>query len=285
VGVAQTMPVLGDIEKNLQAHFRAIEAAQREGVKVLLFPELSLTGYNVGHICRDVSLWRTAPQIMALAKESANMYLVAGFLEEGAGAQFYNSSLTMKDGSLVYLHRKLNLATYGRLEEGKYFGTGRYIETFWIEPPWRGSILICADLWNPALPYLAALHGATLLMAPINSAEDAVSSEFSNFRGWDLAMRYYSMIYGLPILMANRVGREGDLTFWGGSQILDPFGNVLAQADEYSEQLIVADLDYQAVRKARHQLPTVRDSNLELVQREIKRIESYIGIPPLRETT
>jgi predicted amidohydrolase len=87
------------------------------------------------------------------------------------------------------------------------------------------------------------------------------------------------MIYGLPLAMANRVGREGKLEFWGGSCILDPFGHVLAQADGDGEHLISAALDYQDLRRARYLLPTVRDSNLDLVLRESERLYQIIGVP------
>ncbi|MFW5640394.1 MAG: nitrilase-related carbon-nitrogen hydrolase [Thermodesulfobacteriota bacterium] len=285
VGIAQMNPVLGDIEANIESHLDFMEKAKAKRVQLLLFPELSLTGYWLGKNTIDVALNNDAAPILKLAEKAHGLHTVFGFVEEGTAAQFYNACAVVYDGKLLYVHRKLNLATYGRLEEGKYFGSGRYIETFPIIPPWNGSVLICADLWNPALIYLASLSGATILLAPTNSAVDAVSSEFSNLRGWKIVTRYCAMIYGMPILMANRVGVEDEMQYWGGSQVVDPFGNSVAMAEDESEQLIVADLDYASVRKARHQLPTVRDSNLELVNREINRIADYSGIPPGRKTT
>jgi len=68
------------------------------------------------------------------------------------------------------------------------------------------------------------------------------------------------------------VGREGELTFWGGSRILDPFGHTMARAAGDGEELVVATLDYRQVRRARYLLPTVRDANLPLVLREIERL-------------
>jgi predicted amidohydrolase len=86
------------------------------------------------------------------------------------------------------------------------------------------------------------------------------------------------MMYGAPVIMTNRIGREGDLNFWGGSRILDPFGRVLAQGGG-DEELITARLDYADIRKARALLPTVRDSNLALVQRETNRLIDRLGVP------
>src|SRR5205823_4003977 len=107
------------------------------------------------------------------------------------------------------------------------FRSSRTVGSFDVAPDWRASIMVCADLWNPALVHLAALQGATLLLAPVSSAIEAVGADFDNPGGWDVNLRFYALTYGLPIAMANRVGREGDLTFWGGSRIVDPFGRTL----------------------------------------------------------
>jgi N-carbamoylputrescine amidase len=177
----------------------------------------------------------------------------------------------------MHLHRKLNLPTYGRLEEGKLFAQGQRIDAFEISPPWTAGLLICADLWNPALVHLALQQQATVLLAPVNSAMGAVSDEFSNPAGWDLALRFYAMMYGVPVLMANRAGTEGGARFWGGSCIVGPRGEILAQAAGDSPCLLTADLHYDAVRSARFQLPTLRDANLPLVQREINRLAGLAG--------
>jgi predicted amidohydrolase len=88
------------------------------------------------------------------------------------------------------------------------------------------------------------------------------------------------MMYGAPVIMANRTGAERDLTFWGGSRIVDPFGRELAVAGK-DEGLITADLKFDEVRRARHLLPTVRDSNIGLVHRETTRLIEVIGVPDI----
>lgn len=278
VAIAQIDCGLGDVAGNLEQHLQAIDRARNAGVQLLLFPELSLTGYQLGTDILQVARRREGKEIRELADAAKDLTVVLGFVEEGPGAQFYNACAAVRDGKLVFLHRKLNLPTYGNLEEGKLFAPGRYVDTFPLPEPWLGSALICADLWNPALVHLAMVHGTTLLLAPVNSATHAVSSEFSNPRGWRLTVEFYAMIYGMPILMANRVGEEHGARFWGGSCIVDPYGELVAEAGSEAEML-TAEMDYDAVRRARFQLPTVRDSNLNLVHREIERLASNLGVP------
>lgn len=285
IGVAQIDTRLATAEANLDKHLEYIERAQAEGVELLVFPETSLTGFphregaGDGGVHQHALSRRSAP-IQRVLEAAGDMVVVVGLLEEAPAAQFYNSALVLGRGEQLHLHRKLNLATYGNLEESKYFAQGRYVESFDLVPDtWRVSVLICADSWNPALVHLAALHGSTLLVIPTNSAEDAVGAEFSNPDGWDLTTRFYAMIYGMPLVMANRVGAESGQRFWGGSRIVDPLGNVLAEAPRHEEALLTAEISYESVRRARIQLPTVRDSNLALVQREIARLEQLIGVP------
>jgi len=281
VAVAQVDCVLGNVKTNARKHLEFIQEAQGAGVNLLLFPELSLTGYRLGADIIQVALSRRDPIIQELAQAAPELIVILGFVEEGAGAQFYNSAVALHEGRVIFVHRKLNLPTYGNLEEGKLFANGRYIQTFDAGGPWNAGVLICADLWNPALVHLAMVQGATVLLAPINSAIEAVSTEFSNPKGWELTVQFYAMIYGMPILMANRIGIEGEACFWGGSQIVDPYGNTIVKAETESECLIQATLDYNDVRYARFQLPTVRDSNLNLVYREIERLANQVGIPIL----
>jgi len=280
VGAAQIETALGDVATNARKHLDMIERARGMGLDALVFAELSLTGYSVRQTAVDLALHRNDAAIQEIAEAAGPMWTTLGFIEEGIAAQLHNAAITVRDGEIAFIHRKLNLASYGNLEEDKHFAEGRYIDTFDLTAtPWRAGTMICADLWNPALVHLAAVHGATLLNVPIASATDAVSGEFSNPDNWTLALRFFAMIYGMPLIVTNLAVTEGEATFWGGSRILDAFGGTLAQAGD-GEELITATIDHEQVKRARYQLPTVRDSNLDLIHREVNRLAWNVGIPP-----
>ena len=278
VAVAQIATSPDGLDANIEKHLAWIEKARSSAVDLLIFPEVSLTGHHGGDTLLQTAMRRDDARLQRLAVASGPMRTIVGFIEEGPAAQFYNACVVLRNGEVEHLHRKINIPTYGQLEEGKFYASGRFVETLEMDSDWRMGLLICADVWNPALTNLAFLHGSTLLVSPISSANEAVGAEFDNPSGWQIAARFYAMVYGAPVIIANRCGQERSLTFWGGSRIIDPHGREIAIAGD-KEELIVADLDYDTVRLARKLLPTVRDSNFALVQRETARLAKVLGIP------
>ena len=278
VGAAQFASAIGDVDANIDTHLEWIERGRSAGLDLLVCPELSLTGHYGPSRLLEAAMDRGDPRLARLAAAAGPMALTVGFIEEGPAAQFYNAAAMFRDGELIHLHRKVNLPNYGRLEEGKHYATGRFVETCGLRGPWHAGLLICADVWNPALTHLAFLQGATLLICPVSSGVEAVGADFDNPGGWALTCRFYAMMYGAPVIMVNRTGEECDLHFWGGSRIIDPFGKELAVAD-MNDGLITATLDYDVLRRARHQLPTVRDTNVALVLRETTRVVDKLGVP------
>ncbi|WP_174363488.1 nitrilase-related carbon-nitrogen hydrolase [uncultured Caballeronia sp.] len=262
VAAAQVETIPGDIAGNVERHLLLMAEARAANVNVLVFPELSLVGHGAGADALRLAMPADHAVLCRLAEASGPMHTVVGFIEEAPGAQFYNSVATLAHGRVVHVHRKIGLATYGKLDDGKFYAPGSTLSSFPLgDPRWQVTTPICADWWNPSLVHGAACAGMTLGIAPISSALEAVGDQFDNPRGWDTVLRFYALVYGLPIVMANRVGREGDLHFWGGSRILDPNGKILAESREPREELVIASLDYGDVRRARFALPTVRDAN------------------------
>src|SRR5262249_28971798 len=127
------------------------------------------------------------------------------------------------------------------------------------------------DTWNPALPWLAALQDAGLLLVPIASALDAVGNGFDNPAGWDLNLRHTALTYGMPIVMANHCGTRGAMRFWGGSRIINAFGQEIVRANA-EPALIAASIELDDVWRARRRLPTIRDADPDLIQAELLRL-------------
>jgi len=265
VGAAQINATLGDVDANLSQHLDTIREACALGIELLVFPELSLTGYGLGSRVMQVAMPLEDPRLRELALACQEMQTVVGFVEEASPGEYYNALAILQDGEIAAVHRKLNLPTYGGLEEGKWFTHGSQLTNTPVRPGWSATQLICADLWNPALVHAALLSRPTVLCAPINSASGIVSDDFSNEQNWALNVRFYAMTYGTPVIMANRFGPENGSHFWGGSRILGPRGELLAEAED-GEMLITAELSRTAIARARFELPTHRDADTPLVR-------------------
>ncbi|WP_163560162.1 nitrilase-related carbon-nitrogen hydrolase [Halomonas sp. NO4] len=265
VAAAQLNAELGDVDANLERHLDILQDARGQGVELLVFPELSLTGYGLGSRVMQVAMPLEDPRLIRLAKACGEMQTVVGFIEEASPGEYYNALAILQAGELVAVHRKLNLPTYGGLEEGKWFTHGSELTHVAVRPGWSATPLICADLWNPALVHAALLPRPTVLCAPINSASGIVSDDFSNEQNWALNVRFYAMTYGTPVIMANRYGPENGSHFWGGSRILGPRGELLADAED-RETLIIAELSRTAIARARFELPTHRDADTPLIR-------------------
>ncbi|MBB3183641.1 putative amidohydrolase [Halomonas fontilapidosi] len=265
VGAAQINATLGDVDANLSQHLDTIREACALGIELLVFPELSLTGYGLGSRVMQVAMPLEDPRLRELALACQEMQTVVGFVEEASPGEYYNALAILQDGEIAAVHRKLNLPTYGGLEEGKWFTHGSQLTNTPVRPGWSATQLICADLWNPALVHAALLSRPTVLCAPINSASGIVSDDFSNEQNWALNVRFYAMTYGTPVIMANRFGPENGSHFWGGSRILGPRGELLAEAED-GEMLITAEMSRTAIARARFELPTHRDADTPLVR-------------------
>lgn len=259
VGAAQINCELGSVASNLETHRKMIAEAQERALDLLVFPELSLTGYALGRRVPDVAMPADDETLQELAQLSDQMQVVVGFVEEASPGEYYNALAILQGGQVIAIHRKLNLPTYGGLEEGKWFTPGQTLTQRDVSPGWPAHYLICADLWNPGLVHSGLMNRPAVLCAPINSASGIVSKSFSNEENWLVNLQFYAMTYGTPVVMANRYGHEGDGWFWGGSSILGPRGETLAKAED-KQTLIVAELSRQEIARARFDLPTHRDA-------------------------
>lgn len=265
VGVAQIETVVGDLAAAVDLHLEIMEQARSYELDLLLFPELSLVGHHGPELAPTLALTPADPIVRRLAEVSGPMCSIIGLVEESAAARYYNTALALRDGRIVSHHRKLVPCMYGQLDEGKYVGRGTHLTTFAAQPwpsPWFGGILICNDLWHPPFAHLMASRGATVLLVPVSSGIEAVSQAFDNPSGWMTTLKHTAMVYGMPVLMANRTGVEKGLHFWGGSCVLDPRGKVLAEAGTQANTLLTLELDYDEIRAARLDLPVIRDADL-----------------------
>ena len=275
VGLAQIAPKLGDVQGNLRLHLDTIQQAKRQGVQLLCFPELSLTGYALKDLVPDVAIAAASddPVMAQLLNASQGMDLLFGFVEKDARYRYYIAAAYLSLGRIVHVHRKVYLPTYGMFEEGRYLAQGQRLRAF-DTAFGRIGVLICEDFWHMSSAYALWLDGADVLLFMSASPGRGLSPEaaLGSSRSVQLMNQMYATFLTDFVLHCNRAGVEDGLTFWGGSTVFGPDGNLVAEAPQFEEALLTAELDLAALRRVRLQLPLLRDERPDLLFRELKRL-------------
>ena len=285
IALAQIRPKLGDPQANVALHLDAITRARNEGANLVVFPELSLTGYRLLDQLPDVALStadggffraRSGHEALAELRMAANeVDLVGGFVEEAKGHRFHNAAAYLSRGRVAHVHRKLFLPDSGMFQEGHDFAPGERLRTF--EAP-HGScgLLICEDLWHPTCAWLLAQEGAEMIIVLSNGPTRGARPESrgTSIPAWRELVQVTARFQTTFVIYANRVGCEEGLTFAGGSLVVDPHGRILAEAPPLEEALVTVELETESLRRARTAYPLLRDENLELVYRELGRIRN-----------
>jgi predicted amidohydrolase len=275
IGLAQITPKLGDVEANLALHLKAIEEAAESGVELLVFPELSLTGYRLRDLAFSVALRPTAkdPIFARLLDASRDMDLVIGFVEADKRQKFYITAAYLAGGDIVHLHHKVYLPTYGMFDEGRYFAWGDAVRAFDTRFG-RVGLLICEDFWHVSPPYLLWLDGADIFILTSASPGRGVATQqkIGSAKWVEHINQAYASIFTNFVIHTNRTGFEDGVNFWGGSTVYDPEGNLVAQGPYYEEALVTARLELSQLRRTRTRLPLLRDERVELTMRELNRM-------------
>jgi NAD+ synthase (glutamine-hydrolysing) len=273
IALAQIDTRLAGIGENIEKHLERIAEARKEGADMILFPELSLTGYSLKDAVFDVAMTTNDPRLKPLYDASKNISIIFGMVELTGGFEAKNTNLYLEGGNLVYKHRKVYLPTYGVFEEKRYFTPGNRFRAF-DSKHGRLGMLICEDMWHPSSTMILALDGALVIF--VNSAGllrgVAGDSKPENIQVWENLNRTSAHIFTSYFVFCNRVGVEDGLMFWGGSEIIDPMGTTVVKAPYFDEALVITEIDFLKLKHARIHTTLLSDEKIELVTEELKRI-------------
>jgi len=274
LALAQINTKLGDVDANLEKHLALAHEAGQGGADLIIFPELSLTGYVLQDIAASVA-HRPNPHdalFKRLLPASNTLDMVVGFVEEDERYRYYISAAYLSNGKISHVHRKVYLPTYGIFDEKRYFAAGDRFRAFDTKFG-RAGILICEDFWHASSPYTLWLDGADLMLFTSASPGRGVTDEILGSAQWvETVNRTYAGLFTTFVAHANRVGFEDGLNFWGGATVYDPDGKLVAKAPYNQEGITIAELDLNQLRRTRVRLPVLRDERSEVVLKELQRI-------------
>ncbi|MEM2147569.1 MAG: carbon-nitrogen hydrolase family protein [Candidatus Bathyarchaeia archaeon] len=260
VALAQISCKRGDKKANIEKIRNKAESAKHQGAELVIFPELSLTGYTI----RD-ELYELAEKIPGsstgaiekIAKE-LKMHIVFGMpeLSEKTKATIYNTAVLIGPRGFIGKYRKMHLPTHSVFEEKRYFRPGYHVEAFETEIGKLG-LIICYDIFFPEVSRMARLEGAQMIICI--SASPAVRRAF--FETLTAARAIENTAF---LAYVNLVGIEDGLQFWGGSRLIAPSGKIIAKAKYDEEDFVIGDVNYADIKPVETFVPTLKDLRPEL---------------------
>jgi N-carbamoylputrescine amidase len=256
IGLVQTR-VSRNIDDNLEKTAAFIKTAARKGAEVVCLQELFPQRYFAQTKSRKFfEIAQPVPgplsQFLADCAAANRITLIGGSIYElGSDEKYYNTSLIYgPHGELLGKYRKMHIPHDPNYYEQYYFSPG---DLGYLQVKAGKAViapLICYDQWYPEAARINAIQGTQVIFYPtaIGWFKELKRDEPFSARRWEAAMRAHASLNGIFVAAVNRVGREGDLQFWGGSFVADPFGEVVARASSSKEEVLVATIDLSRIR-------------------------------------
>jgi len=276
VSLAQIAPRLGALDENLARHRTLLAGARAGGADLVVFPELGLTGYQLQDLAAEVAMSADDPRLAELAVLAGDCSAVVSFVEESPDHRLFIAAALLEDGVVRHIHRKLYLPTYGLFDERRFFAAGDQLRAVSSRLGVGVGLAVCEDFWHLSVPQVLALDGAQILINVSSSPgrDLAATNEvgLGTATSWRTLMRTYAQLTTSFVVFCNRVGVDESISFWGGSEVIDPTGAAVLSAPLYDEGLFTVDISVADIRRERIGLPLLRDERPELQVRELERI-------------
>jgi len=271
--LAQIAPKLADVAANLDLHADVARRAAAGGAELVVFPELSLTGYVLMEAAPETAIRLDSKEMARLAEISKTAAVAVGFVEEAPGGKFFNSAAFLDRGELVHVHRKVYLPTHGVFDEARHFAAGERIRAFDTRFG-KVGMLVCRDFWHLGPAYVLACQDMDVLCVLSASPGRGATGDDGRFKSTvsvSLLGDVYARSFGCHVLHVNRAGVEEGVTFSGASEAYDPRGELLVRAKDLVADLAFADVDPAARRAARLSMPFLKEERPHLILRELQR--------------
>jgi NAD+ synthase (glutamine-hydrolysing) len=269
VALAQINPTVGDIRGNARKIVERIGAAREQGAALVVFPELTISGYPPEDLLLKTSfLDQVGTALEEVAAQARGIVALVGFPE--SADDVYNSAAVLADGEVAAVYRKMYLPNYGVFDEQRYFQSGAEAGIFELNGVPIG-VSICEDIWEPGPPAMTeALAGAQVI---VNLSASPYRAGYGRARERMLVQRAVDNL--AAVVFVNTVGGQDELVFDGHSLAIDQDGRVLARCPQFEESLTLCTIDPREVVSGR-----LRDTRHRVNVRRQKRVAG-LAEPPV----
>ncbi len=266
VALAQINPTVGDFDGNVSKIIGLIEEAGNAGAQIIAFPELAIPGYPPEDLLlKPQFIEDNLDALQKIRKKVKDIIAIIGFVDRKD--DIYNAAAIIYDKKIIDTYHKIHLPNYGVFDEVRYFQAGTRFPIYRVDDTCFG-VNICEDIWYPEGPTrLQALAGAEVIIN-INASPYCIGK--GKLRENMLSVRASDSI--AIVVYLNTVGGQDELVFDGDSLILDQNGDLIARGKQFKEDLIVTDLNLDAVRTKRLHAPRRRQEVIKLERGAVEEI-------------
>jgi NAD+ synthase (glutamine-hydrolysing) len=261
VGLAQIDTTVGDLDGNLERIVAAYERAEDAGCDLVAFPELAITGYPPEDLVLRPGFVADAKAVLTkLAARTGRCAAIVGFVD--SGRDLHNAAAVCAHGAVLGTYRKRILPNYAVFDEARYFTPGDLTDPLelYVIAGVRVGVSICEDAWSPNGPIAVQAAGGAELVVNINASPYAMDKV--HLREKMLATRAADA--SCALVYVNQVGGQDELVFDGASMVFDAEGELIARAPQFVEDLLVVDLDVDAIYRKRLLDPRGRETRAAL---------------------
>jgi N-carbamoylputrescine amidase len=263
-----------DAEANMKTADQGIRQAAGQGAQIICLQELFRTPYfcqteDSENFKRAEEIPGPSTQSMSQLAAELEVVLILPLFEKRSTGIYHNTAVVLDaDGSIAGRYRKMHIPDDPGFQEKFYFTPGdtgfQTISTRFG----KIGVLICWDQWFPEAARLTTLSGAQILFYPTaigyQAFDEAVAQKQA--QAWQTIQKSHSIANGVFTVAVNRVGQEGNVTFWGKSFVSDPFGEILVEASAKEPEVLIVDCDLGLIEETRQGWPFLRDRRVDAYQ-------------------
>jgi N-carbamoylputrescine amidase len=270
-------------QRNLDKALTRIEEAAGRGAKVICLQELFRSRYfcqseEVGNFDLAESIPGPGTEALSAAAAAQKVVVVGSLFERRAEGIYHNTAVVLDaDGRLAGRYRKMHIPDDPHYYEKFYFTPGDLDFTAHRTAHATVGALVCWDQWFPEAARLVALAGAQIVFYPTAIGWERSEVEpvrRRQLQAWETVQRGHAIANGMFVAVANRVGAEDSLEFWGNSFVVDPFGEVIGRSGTSAEEILIVDCDLALIEETRRNWPFLRDRRIDAYGDLLRRFRS-----------
>ena len=253
IALAQINVTVGDLPGNTSKILEVVDQAKESGANLVAFPELTVPGYPPEDLLLKPQFLAENRQYMdRITQASEGIAVIVGFADF-VGGEVYNAAAVAYDGRLVGTYHKQFLPNYGVFDEDRYFRSGDFCPVYVLDGTSVG-VNICEDIWYAVGPSVVQRSVGAEVIVNINGSP----FHAGKWRSREKMLATRAADNEVFLAYVNMVGGQDELVFDGGSMVFDPTGEMIASSSQFEEDLLVVDLDVEAVFRSRLRDPRPR---------------------------